>query len=74
MSMDDTGMHIYTQGLMGGMYEVRRCDELWRHDTYTKFHEELGGGGRRDITGSLVFSHTYMYSLKIRKESLKLLS
>jgi hypothetical protein len=35
------GIHIQTRGLMGGIYEVRRCDRLRCNDIYTKFHKDF---------------------------------
>jgi hypothetical protein len=33
------GIHIQTHKLMGGIYEVRRCDWVRCHDVHTEFHE-----------------------------------
>jgi hypothetical protein len=34
------GIHIQTQGLMGGICEVRRRDRIRCHDIHTKFQKD----------------------------------
>jgi hypothetical protein len=37
---NNSGIHIYTLRLMGGINEVRRWDRIICHDIHTKFHDD----------------------------------
>jgi hypothetical protein len=40
LPINDRGIHIQTQRLMEGIYEVGLCDGLRCHDIHTMFHKD----------------------------------